>query len=147
MGPAAWETRTLTTPAPTVPDRDTLRTLARRAADTLARSIEGKPDESPIETNAGSLRALGGVVAQLAAEVDHCAGPDCFGRAQDGIKSWVTRDRLDAETARAERYAAALRAIADAGQAGDGGLGMLVDWHSVALQLAGHARESLRDRG
>ena len=59
------------------------------------------------------------------------------------MKLWVTRDRVEAETERADHYPFALRAIVAAGEADHGLLGMLSDWQSVAQQMTAGAAQAL----
>lgn len=123
---------------------------ALRASSTLARSLVGKADDSPIETDVRSLRGLAEVIDALVEEAKRCGGPDCMGRAVDGVKLWVTQDRLAIEaersaaaSARLARYEDALRTIGEVQLLDPGGLDMLVDWHGVALQLRDVAQRAL----
>lgn len=130
-------------PDPAGADRATLIATAQRAASSLAQSVVDKDDATPIETNVATLRNLAAVIAQLADDAQRCAGPECFGRSDGGIKTWVTRDWAAIQSSRAERYAAALQAIANAGTGQDEALAMLVDWPSIARQMASCAQEAL----
>ena len=65
-------------------DRAALKTIAQRAAETLASSTQGKPDPMPIETNIGSLRALSDVIGKLVAEVDRCGGSTALAAGRTG---------------------------------------------------------------
>lgn len=132
-------------------DRESAIAAAERAASTLTGSLGDKPDETPIETNAGSLRGLAAVIANLLAEVKACGGPDCMGRSINGVRLWATQDRLDQEiqraadaTERADRYAAALRTIEAWRASGLGDFAMLVDWQAVASGMRQQAQAALR---
>lgn len=129
--------------------RERIMATAGRASASLVRSVEGKEETAPIETDAASLRGIAGVIGDLAAEVARCAGSACMGRSIDDMKFWVTQDRFDAEKARAdravaaaERYAAALFAIANA-KPEDDAYAMLVDWQTHAASLHRAARTAL----
>lgn len=137
----------MTTVAPIGIERVDLIAQGRRAVDALIRSALNKDDGLPVETNIGSLRGLGELIGLLLDEVERCGGADCFGRMQDGIRFWVAREQLEAQTSRAACYASALRTIALARSHRDGDLAMLVDWQSVAEQLIVTAEESLREAG
>lgn len=65
-------------------------------------TIDGKADQEPVTTDARTLRVLALLIGELTTEVARCGGEDCMGRKVKGSVQWVTRDRLDAETARAE---------------------------------------------
>lgn len=125
--------------------RAELLAMARRAASTLQQSIADKPPETPIETNAQSLNSLAGVIDALLADTDQCGGIDCMGRATDGVKVWVTRNRLEVAETRIARYERTLQSIVGAAEPGFSDLGMLVDWQSTAQAMAHTASSALRD--
>lgn len=69
---------------------------------SILASIEGKVDQEPVTTDARTLRVLALLIGELATEAAQCGGVDCMGRKVNGSVQWVTRDRLETETARAE---------------------------------------------
>ena len=115
--------------------RDSAIRQAERAAQALNASLAEKPDEKPIETDVRSLRGLSGVIGGLLGEVDRCGGVDCMGRALDGRRLWVTKDRFDAEKARADHAQACLDAILDAVRVDESRFGMLIDWQSIVTRV------------
>ena len=124
-------------------ERTKLLAMGRRAAETLAQSVAGKPAETPIETNAGSLRGLADVIEALLEEANRCGDIDCMGRSIDGTKLWVTRDRFEEVERRVARAESTLRAIAGAVQSDGGEMDMLIDWQGTARALAEAAQEAL----
>lgn len=74
---------------------------ADRAIDALAQSLDGKPDDAPIETDVRSLRGLASVVDDLRGGLRRCGGTECFGHGEGGFRSWVRSELLGRETARA----------------------------------------------
>jgi len=120
------------------PETDHLLHSAQRAIEAIGGIVEAKEDVVPIATNAGSLRSVATVIDGLSEEVRRCGGDNCMGRAIDGMKLWVTQDRLtqalaraDAATARVMMLEDALRRIAEAETASIGGYAMLRDWEAV----------------
>lgn len=125
--------------------RAALLATARNAADSLARSVIDKSDETPIETNIGSLRGLADLIGALVDDARRCGGLDCMGRSIDGTKLWITRDRFEDIERRAALYQAALRTIANAADQSGGEYGMLVDWQGTVDALSATARRALTD--
>lgn len=74
---------------------------ADRAIAALTQSLDGKPDETSIETDVRSLRGLASVVDELRGGLRRCGGSECFGHGEGGFRAWVRSELLARETARA----------------------------------------------
>jgi hypothetical protein len=126
---------------------------AHRARNAICSIVEAKNDDVPIETNAGSLRSVAVVMGSLEQEVRRCGGDGCMGRSIDGVKLWVTMDRMATVRAIAESaidrvkiLEAALRAITVRGQTGFiDDYSMLNDWQAIAMEQQQIAESALNE--
>jgi hypothetical protein len=79
---------------------DSIAPLAQAAKD-IARSmltaVDGRADESRVDTDAATFRRIGAMLERLCSEVSECGDPECMCRPIDGIRFWVATDRLKAE--------------------------------------------------
>jgi hypothetical protein len=97
-----------------------LVSAAKGIAQSMATAVEGRTDESRVDTDAMTFRKIAIILEELCANVAGCEGRECMGRPIDGIRFWVTADQLKAEQDKAamlsrevQRLKEALKSIAD----------------------------------
>jgi hypothetical protein len=78
------------------------RTAERTSRDMLGR-VAGSDEATTVTIDVPSFRAIATMLGVMAAEALKCGGEDCMGRAVDGVRLWVTKDRFDQLSARARQ--------------------------------------------
>lgn len=128
----------------------TILATAGRALAALEGSLDGKPDDTPIQTDVRSLRGLADVMNGLRGPLSRCGGSDCFGHRAEGIRTWVRQESLAEQAARADaaeqrlrQLETALRHVAEATTLPEGQIDILWDWRGVADRAGSIARATL----
>jgi len=88
-------------PAEPIERIGTLAAAARREAGRMVAAAEGQADDRHVRLTVGEFRRLAALLDTLGRAGTACGGGDCLGARVDGVKLWVTHDRLLSERAAA----------------------------------------------
>lgn len=89
------------------PRGEIVKAAERMSRDMIAK-ISGQDPNAALAIDVRSFRAIATLLGLVAADSSRCGGDDCMGRAVDGIRLWVTKDRLEQSECEVRRLTEAL---------------------------------------
>lgn len=125
---------------------------ARQTAESMATAIANKPTHVEVKTDSATFGAIARMLVELSNHLSGCGGDECMGQSIDGLRLWVTQDRLTMEQARVaflteenQRLHGALRVIADGNLESMRMAQVLGETSSVVTELQAYAGTVLRN--